>query len=137
MRKKQAYWSQFVQKCVKERKHFSLLNLLTRRNKVWVDYAPLGNCREKRPTITDDIQLRSAFGVTTISSNISCSACRILTTLMVSLGTTLFLECTKSLWRTSAQSSSRNVLAHLLVLFKPDKVTSNWSLKHLLSSSAV
>ena len=37
MRKKQEYWSKYVEKCVNEKKHFALLNLLTRKNKIWVD----------------------------------------------------------------------------------------------------
>ena len=56
MRKKQEYWSKYVEKCVNEKKHFALLNLLTRKNKIWVDQAPIGQCRDKRPTITDDVE---------------------------------------------------------------------------------
>jgi len=55
MEKKRQYWSKYVEKCVSDKKHFTLLNLLARKGKVWVDYAPISSCRDKRPTITDNL----------------------------------------------------------------------------------
>ena len=34
---KQKYWTEFVSKCVKEKSHFALINMLARKGKIWVD----------------------------------------------------------------------------------------------------
>jgi hypothetical protein len=55
MRTKQKYWSDFVVKCVKNRSHFRLLNILQRKGKIWVNYAPVTTNRQKFPEIVDNV----------------------------------------------------------------------------------
>ena len=55
MATKRKYWSDYVTKCVQERRHFALINLLARRGKMWVNYMPICNSRERRPTIVDNV----------------------------------------------------------------------------------
>ena len=56
MERKQRYWSDFVAKCVADRSHFGLLNMLARKGRVWTNYAPVTTCRDQRPAICDNIE---------------------------------------------------------------------------------
>ena len=55
MATKRKYWADYVSKCVREKRHFALINFLARKGKMWVNYAPIGTSREKRPTVVDNV----------------------------------------------------------------------------------